>query len=168
MQSLTSQTFAEAMTLCAENSHYKACIVFDNRDSMTGFIAELRTIGNIPNVRRAITRRTDYGKLEFFNGSVLEIIPGIENNFRGRRYNQLITSGVFDRELLALMDRMIVPYRNTEPAAERFFDTALFGMRSRQKTDWLASNDDSLAEPFEETSEELDAFLDSFAVSKEC
>lgn len=168
MQSLTSQTFAEAMTLCGEHNHYKACVVFDTREAMIEFIAELREIGDIPNVRRAITRRTDYGRLEFFNGSVLEIIPGTENNLRGRRCNQLIASGVFDRELQAYMERIIVPYRATESTTERFFDAALFGMRARQKTVWASSNDDSLAEPFEETSEELDAFLNSFAVSKKC
>ena len=168
MQSLTSQTLAEAMTLCGENSHYKVCIVFDSRRAMTEFLTELRGIGNIPNVGRAITRRTDYGRLEFFNGSVIEIIPGTENNIRGKRCNQLIISGIFDRELLTHIERMVVPYRNNESATERFFDTALFDMRSRQHTDWVLSNDDSLTEPFEETSEELDAFLSSFAVSKKC
>lgn len=168
MQSLTSQTFAEAMTLCGEHIHYKVCVVFDTRESMIEFIAELRKIGNIPNVRRAITRRTDYGRLEFFNGSILEIIPGTENNLRNRRCNQLIVSGVFDRELQEYMERIIVPYRTTESTAEQFFNTALFGMRAQQKTDWVSSNDNLPVEPFEETSEELDAFLDSFTVSKKC
>ncbi|MDE6149880.1 MAG: hypothetical protein K2F81_07290 [Ruminococcus sp.] len=133
---------------------------------MIEFLEELREIGNIPNVRRAITRRTDYGRLEFFNGSILEIIPGTVTNIRGKRCNQLIVSGVFDRELLSQMERIIVPYRSTESSAERFFNTALFGARSRHQTDWVLSKDNSVAESFEEASKELDAFLDSFTVNQ--
>lgn len=166
MQSLTSQTFTEAMTLCCEHNHYKVCVVFDNREAMIEFIAELREIGNIPNVRRAIVRRTDYGRLEFFNGSIIEIIIGRENSLRGRKCNQLIVSGVFGREIQPYMKQMIVPYRATESTQERIIDAALFGLRTRQKTAWESSNDDLPAEHFEESSEELDAFLDSFAVSE--
>lgn len=164
MRSLTSQTFAEAMTLCGENSHYKVCVVFANREAMIEFIAELREIGNIPNVGRAITRRMDYGRLEFFNGSVLEIIPCTENDIRGRRCNQLIASGIFDRELQAYMEKIVVPYRATVSMEEQFFDTALFSMRSRQQTNWVSSNDDSFVT--DESSEELDAFLDSFTINQ--
>lgn len=166
MQSLTPQTFAEAMTLCGENSHYKAGIIFDKREAMVEFISELREIGNIPSVRRAITRRTDYGRLEFFNGSVIEIIPGTEVNLRGRRYNQVIASGVFDRELRSRLEYMTVPYRTTASMAEQFVDAALFGMRSRQQTQWATTEADLPADTSDETSEELDAFLDSFSVNK--
>lgn len=166
MQDLTPQTFAEALTLCGENTHYKACIIFENREAMNEFITEVRGIGNIPNVRRAITRGTDYGRLEFFNGSVLEIILATESNFLGRRCNQLIASGIFDGELTARMERMVVPYTVTELATEQFFDTALFSMRSQQQTIWVSSNGDLCIEPFEETSEELDEFLDSFVINE--
>lgn len=166
MQNLTPQTFTEAMTLCSENSNYKAGIIFDTKRAMITFIAELREIGNIPNVRRAITRRTDYGRLEFFNGSVIEIIDGNEVNLRGRRYNQVIASGVFDRETQRRMEYMSVPYRNTASAAEQFFDAALFGMRARQKTQWSTTEEDLPTDQLDEASEELDAFLDRFAVKK--
>lgn len=168
MQNLTSQTFTEAMTLCSENSNYKAGIIFDTEKAMVDFIAELREVGNIPNVRRALTRRTDYGRLEFFNGSVLEIIPGTEVNLRGRRYNQVIASGVFDRELLKRMEYMTVPYRTTASFSEQFFDAALYSMRARQKTQWATTDADLPTDSLDETSEELDAFLDSFSVNKKC
>lgn len=165
MQSLTSQTFAETMTLCGENRHYKVCIVFDTRKAMIEFIEALRESGNIPNVRRAIINRADGGRLEFFNGSVLEIILGTARNIRSRRCNLFIASGVFDLELLAYMELSAVPYRATASAEERFFDTALFGIRSHQQTDWVSSNDDFI-ESTDEVSEELDAFLGSFVISE--
>lgn len=166
MQSLTSQNFAEAMTLCNENSCYFVCIVFANRKEMTEFIAALKEVGNIPGVRRVLTRRADYGRLEFFNGSILEIIPSTEDNIRGRRCNQLITSGDFSRKAQAYMEGIIFPYRATVSAEAQFFNTALFNTRSRQQTEWVSLKDDSFTESVDEVSEELDSFLDSFIVNQ--
>ena len=166
MQNLTPETLAEAMTLCSENSHYKACVVFADRNSMIEFIAELRKAGNIPNVRRAVTRRTDYGRLEFFNGSILEVLPATESNLRGKKCNQLIVSGGFSHEIQSRLTMMIFPYRPSEYGTERVYDAALFGLRSRQPTNWEISEDISQIEIDTEPSEALDAFLNSFAVNK--
>lgn len=166
MQSLTPETFEEAMTLCGENSHYKACVVFADRKAMIEFIAKLKEIGNIPNVRRAVTRRTDYGRLEFFNGSVLEILPATEANIRGKKCNQLIVTGGFDHEAQSRLTMMTVPYRSAEYGAESIFDAALFGLRSRQQTAWDISDEAPQIEIDTEPSEALDAFLDSFSVNK--
>lgn len=168
MWSLSSQTFADAMMLCSKNSCYKVCVVFDDRSAMTEFLDELREAGNIPNVRRAITRRTDYGRLEFFNGSMIEIIPGTENNICGKRCNQLITSGVFDREFLACMERMVCLYRRNVLVDELPFNPDLIGMPHTNRTNWVLSEDTSLAESFDDGSEELDTFLDSFIIDQKC
>lgn len=162
MQSLTPDTFAEALTLCSEHNHYKACVVFARKDAMVEFLAELREIGNIPNVRRAVTRRTDYGRLEFFNGSMIEIFTATESNIRGRKCNQLITSGVFDADVESRFMTMMIPYK-TEVSRESLFDAALFGLRSKQQTAWESSNEAVQVETEVETSTELDAFLDSFS-----
>lgn len=145
------------MKLCSEHNHYKVCVVFDTRKAMIEFIEELIKIGDIPDVGRVITRRTVYGRYKFFNGSVLEIITVTENNLRGRKCNQLIASGVFDRETQARMERMIVPYRALDSITD---------WKMEYEALWY-DNDDLPTEPFEE-SEELAAFLDSFAVSKKC
>lgn len=167
MKSLTSQTFAEAMTLCSKCRHYKVCVVFDNRSAMTEFLDELREVGNIPNVKRAITRRTDYGRLEFFNGSMIEIIPGTESNIRDRKCNRIITSGAFDREFLARIERMVFPRRISATVDERPFNVE-FDIHFRNQTEWVLSEDDSLAESFNDGSEELDTFLDSFIINQKC
>lgn len=165
MKRLSSQTFADAMMLCSKNSHYKVCVVFDDRSAMTEFLDELREAGNIPNVRRAITHRTDYGRLDFFNGSMIEIIPGTASNIRSRRCNRIITSGDFDMEILAHMERIELPHRRNMLVDESPF---YIGMPHLNRTNWVLSEDTSLAESFDDGSKELDTFLDSFIIDQKC
>lgn len=168
MQMLTPEIFTEALTLCSEYVNYRTGIIFDNRNTMKEFIDTLRSIGHIPNVRRAITRRADYGRLEFFNGSIIEIILGTEDTLRGRRYNQIITSGVFDEDLYKQIGCMSLLYQDVVPINEKIFNTALFGMRARQHTKWVSSDAEERlsTEQTNEASQELEAFLDSFAIKK--
>ena len=166
MQSLTLGALVEAMALCCKNINYKVCIVFASRSAMLEFIAELRKAGRIPNVRRAITCRTDCARLDFFNGSVIEILPMTESNLRGKKCNRLIVSGVSNDEVQRRLEMMLFPYRSDEYGTERVSNAALLGLRSQKKTTWQVSDEALPIETETEQSEALDAFLDSFVVNK--
>ena len=108
MRVLTPQTLAEAMISCSENSHYKAIIVFDNRNELREAVAELRERGGIPNVERMNLIRKDYFRINFKNGSVLEFITATESNIRGKRSNQVIVSEALEEYVLSKIEHMTV------------------------------------------------------------
>lgn len=150
MHILTPESLAGILTICSENDHYKACIAFDDRNSMNEFVSEINAIDEIPNVRGVISFVMDYGKLEFLNGSVIEIIIATENNLRGKRYNQIVIAGDFKRELLSYLQSIVIPYKHT------------MSFEHEYESIWLINQE----EP--ESSEELNTFLSSFVINEEC
>lgn len=159
MRVLTPQTLAEAMISCSENSHYKAIIVFDNRNELREAVAELREREGIPNVERMNLIREDYFRINFKNRSVLEFITATESNIRGKRSNQVIVSEALEEDVLSEIEHMTVPYRNQ---FHGFFEYDWVNARR------VLFNGELLSESDDEASPELDEFLNSFAVNAKC
>lgn len=133
MEALSVQSFADALTRCHDNQHYKVCVVFESTVTYIPFINELRRCysGNyshksttsIPGVT-TVDVRNDNARIMFHNGSCVEMFVFRENQ-RGRRCNEMLYDDGLDvdarREILS---HMLVPYRNLKDSSEDQFDEA--------------------------------------------
>lgn len=126
MEALSIQSFADALTRCHDNQHYKVCVVFGSTVTYIPFINELRrcySTTSIPGVT-AVDVRNDNARIMFQNGSCVEMFVLLENQ-RGRRCNEMLYDDRLDvdarREILS---HMLVPYRNLKDNSEDQFDEA--------------------------------------------
>lgn len=153
MKELTSESFAEMLTLCSQHSNFKVGIVFDKKQVMEEFITDIKEIGEIPGVSR-MRRFSGYVLLEFYNGSSVEIIPSRTDLIRGRKYNQVLFH--FVREMTEDTRNEL---RVTTISAVLF--ATKFGMMNE-----VSKIKDELRQMEDDTSEELDNFLGEFKVSE--
>lgn len=126
MEALSIQSFADALTRCHNNQHYKVCVVFGSTVTYIPFINELRrcySTTSIPGVT-TVDVRNDNARIMFQNGSCVEMFVLLENQ-RGRRCNEMLYDDRLDvdarREILS---HMLVPYRNLKDSSEDKFDEA--------------------------------------------
>lgn len=126
MEALSIQSFADALTRCHDNQHYKVCVVFGSTVTYIPFINELRrcySTTSIPGVT-TVDVRNDNARIMFQNGSCVEMFVLLENQ-RGKRCNEMLYDDGLDvdarREILS---HMLVPYRNLKDSSEDQFDEA--------------------------------------------
>ena len=164
MKELTSESFAEMLTLCSQHSNFKVGIVFDKKQVMEEFITDIKEIGEIPGVSR-MRRFSGYVLLEFYNGSSVEITTSRTDLIRGRKYNQVLFH--FVKEMTGDMDARlrsaIISYTTNEEnvAKDAVLFAAKFGMMNE-----VSKIKDELRQMEDDTSEELDNFLGEFKVSE--
>ena len=126
MEALSVQSFADALTRCHDNQHYKVCVVFESTVTYIPFINELRrcySTTSIPGVA-TVDVRNDNARIMFLNGSCVELFV-LRENQRGRRCNEMLYDDGLNvdanRDILA---HMLVPYRNLKDSSEDVFDEA--------------------------------------------
>ena len=181
MRQLTAETLSEAFTLCSQHGGYKVCILFDDRNRLKEFVNDLlnkihfKEMGDVPGVIHTI-QSNSAASFRFYNGSVITIYCISEHNPppRGVKCNNVLISTV--RELtedeMIYISQMERTYHMSEEQGLR--DAVLFatefGARSvvkRIKDEMEQSPPQDWFKPAEdESSEELDKFLDGFKVSE--
>ena len=124
MEALSVQSFADALTRCHDNQHYKVCVVFESTVTYIPFINELRrcySTTSIPGVT-TVDVKNDNARIMFHNGSCVEMFV-LRENQHGRRCNEMLYDDGLDvdarREILS---PMLVPYRNLKDSSEDQFD----------------------------------------------
>ena len=164
MKELTSESFAEMLTLCSQHSNFKVGIVFDKKQVMEEFITDIKEIGEIPGVSR-MRHSSGHALLEFYNGSSVEIIPNRADSIRGRKYNQVLFH--FVREMTEDVRNELrsttISYVTDETKAAT--DAVLFATRFGMMNE-ISKIKDELKQIEDDTSEELDNFLGEFKVSE--
>ena len=166
MRELTETTLGEAFTLCSQHSGYRVCIMFDDRYRLNDFVHNLKEIGNIPGIIH-ITRRSGSTKLIFYNNSVISI-KCIELNRRGVKCNSALFSAV--RELTddekVCIRAMELPYHSSEAQSAR--DAVLFATEfgALSAVERMKSEINQTQPSEDDSSEELDEFLNGFKVSE--
>lgn len=173
MRQLTVETLSEAFTLCSQHGGYKVCILFDDRNRLKEFVNDFKEMGDVPGVIRT-TQSNSSASFRFYNDSVIAIYYISEHNLRGVRCNSVLISTV--RELTENENTYISQMERTYHLSEEqgLRDAVLFatefGARSavrRMKDEMKQSPPKDWFKPAEdETSEELDKFLDGFKVSE--
>lgn len=164
MKELTSESFAEMLTLCSQHSNFKVGIVFDKKKVMEEFITDIKEIGEIPGVSQ-MRYSSGYALLKLYNGSSVEIILSRANSVRGRKYNQVLFH--FVREMTEDVRNELrsatISYvtDETKAAADAVLFAAKFGMMNE-----VSKIKDELRQMEDDTSEELDNFLGEFKVSE--
>ena len=164
MKELTSESFAEMLTLCSQHSNFKVGIVFDKKQVMEEFITDIKEIGEIPGVSR-MRYSSGYALLELYNGSSVEIILSRANSVRGRKYNQVLFH--FVREMTEDVRNELrsatISYvtDETKMATDAVLFATKFGMMNE-----VSKIKDELRQMEDDTSEELDNFLGEFKVSE--
>lgn len=126
MEALSVQSFADALTRCHDNQHYKVCVVFGSTVTYIPFLNELHrcySTTSIPGVT-TVDAREDSARIIFHNGSCVEMFV-LRENHRGRRCNEMLYDDGLDvdahRDILC---HMLVPYRNLKDSGEDTFDEA--------------------------------------------
>lgn len=135
MEVLNSQSFANVLTRCYENSRYRAAVVFTLRSSFKLFVDEVRgtyVTEAIPGVERVVpvsarvSQHQNSLRIQYENGSIIEAFV-INPNSRGKRYNEIIYDEDVDTELLRqILQPMLIPYKVYESApdyGDEEFDT---------------------------------------------
>ena len=126
MEALSVQSFADALTRCHDNQHYKVCVVFGSTVTYIPFLNELHrcySTTSIPGVT-AVDARADSTRIMFHNGSCVEMFVLLENQ-RGRRCNEMLYDDGLDVDAHRdILGRMLVPYRNLKDSSEDTFDEA--------------------------------------------
>lgn len=124
MEALSVQSFADALTRCHDNQHYKVCVVFGSTVTYIPFINELRRCycaTSIPGVE-TVDIRNDSTRIMFQNGSCVDMFV-IRENQRGRRCNEMLYENGLDIETYHdVLSPMLVPYRNLKESTEAEFD----------------------------------------------
>lgn len=126
MEALSVQSFADALTRCHDNQHYKVCVVFGSTVTYIPFINELRrcySTTSIPGVT-TVDVRNDNARIMFHNGSCVEMFV-LRENQRGRRCNEMLYDDGLDVDAHRnILGHMLVPYRNLKDSSEDPFDEA--------------------------------------------
>lgn len=164
MKELTGESFAEMLTLCSQHSNFKVGIVFDEKKVMNSFITDIKEFGEIPGVLQMMYS-SGYALLKFYNGSSVEIILSRANSVRGRKYNQVLFH--FVREMTEDVRNELrsttISYMTdeTKAATDVVLFAAKFGMMNE-----VSKIKDELKQMEDDTSEELNNFLDELKVSE--
>lgn len=126
MEALSVQSFADALTRCHDNQHYKVCVVFGSTVTYIPFINELRrcySTTSIPGVT-TVDVRNDNARVMFHNGSRVEMFV-LRENQRGRRCHEMLYDDGLDMDAhRGILCHMLVPYRNLKDSSEDQFDEA--------------------------------------------
>lgn len=164
MKELTGESFAEMLTLCSQHSHFKVGIIFDKRHIMSEFLADIKEIGSIPGISKSRVNK-DYGRFEFYNGSIIEVLPCRAEELRERRFNQVLYHFVDDmtEDIRNTIRVSTVSYVTDEENAAK--DAVLFAAKFGVMNE-VSKIKDELRQVEDDTSEELDNFLGEFKVSE--
>ena len=164
MKELTGESFAEMLTLCSQHSHFKVGIIFDKRHIMSEFLADIKEIGSIPGISKSRVNK-DYGRFEFYNGSIIEVLPCRAEELRERRFNQVLYHFVDDmtEDIRNTIRVSTVSYVTDEENAAK--DAVLFAAKFGMMNE-VSKIKDELRQMEDDTSEELDNFLGEFKVSE--
>ena len=164
MKELTGESFAEMLTLCSQHSHFKVGIIFDKRHIMSEFLAGIKEIGSIPGISKSRVNK-DYGRFEFYNGSIIEVLPFRAEELRERRFNQVLYHFVDDmtEDIRNTIRVSTVSYVTDEENAAK--DAVLFAAKFGMMNE-VSKIKDELRQVEDDTSEELDNFLGEFKVSE--
>lgn len=164
MKELTGESFAEMLTLCSQHSHFKVGIIFDKRHIMSEFLADIKEIGSIPGISKSRVNK-DYGRFEFYNGSIIEVLPCRAEELRERRFNQVLYHFVDDmtEDIRNTIRVSTVSYVTDEENAAK--DAVLFAAKFGMMNE-VSKIKDELRQVEDDTSEELDNFLGEFKVSE--
>lgn len=176
MKELTGESFAEMLTLCSQHSHFKVGIIFDKRHIMSEFLADIKEIGSIPGISKSRVNK-DYGRFEFYNGSIIEVLPYRAEELRARntaflngehyerRFNQVLYHFVDDmtEDIRNMIRVSTVSYVTDEENAAK--DAVLFAAKFGMMNE-VSKIKDELRQMEDDTSEELDNFLGEFKVSE--
>ena len=167
MEVLNNTSLYEALVRCNDNKNYKVIIVFEKLKNALDFAYELsdmqKTV-HIPGVDKVFVSKSHIpSRINFINGSRIELITMTESNIRGRKCNEVIYESGIDitkNGVCGLFRNMLVPYicgayesmdgRPTTEAA-RMID----GLRKYERYKEAAQR-----------SEELDEFLGSFSITE--
>ena len=165
MEVLNTNSLCEALVRCNDNKNYKAVIAFARRVDAKDFaeeLAEMHKATSIPGVDKVFASGLGTSRINFKNGSRIELIT-LTDNARGIKCNEVIYESeinIEDQRLRGILQRMLVPYRCG----------AYESMDGRPTTD-AAKMIDGLRkyERYKEAaqrSEELDEFLGSFSITE--
>ena len=152
------------LTLCSQHSHFKVGIIFDKRHIMSEFLADIKEIGSIPGISKSRVNK-DYGRFEFYNGSIIEVLPCRAEELRERRFNQVLYHFVDDmtEDIRNTIRVSTVSYVTDEENAAK--DAVLFAAKFGMMNE-VSKIKDELRQVEDDTSEELDNFLGEFKVSE--
>lgn len=124
MEVLSVQSFADALTRCHDNQHYRVCVAFHSTVTYIPFINDLRrcySATSIPGVETVNVRNND-ARIMFKNGSCVEMFI-VNESQRGRRCNEILYDELFDEDVqYRVLSRMLVPYKNLKDSTEEDFD----------------------------------------------
>lgn len=124
MEALSVQSFADALTRCHDNQHYKVCVVFGSTVTYIPFLNELHrcySTTSIPGVA-TVDFRNDNSRIMFHNGSCVEMFV-LRENQRGRKCNEMLYDDGLDVDARRyILGPMLVPYRNLKDSSEDQFD----------------------------------------------
>ena len=164
MKELTGESFAEMLTLCSQHSHFKVGIIFDKRHIMSEFLADIKEIGSIPGISKSRVNK-DYGRFEFYNGSIIEVLPCRAEELRRRRFNQVLYHFVDDmtEDIRNTLRVSTVSYVTDEEHAAK--DAVLFAAKFGMMNEVSKIKDELKQMEDDASSKELDSFLDEFKVS---
>ena len=164
MKELTGESFAEMLTLCSQHSHFKVGIIFDKRHIMSEFLADIKEIGSIPGISKSRVNK-DYGRFEFYNGSIIEVLPCRAEELHECRFNQVLYHFVDDmtEDIRNTIRVSTVSYVTDEENAAK--DAVLFAAKFGMMNE-VSKIKDELRQMEDDTSEELDNFLGEFKVSE--
>lgn len=165
MEVLNTNSFCEALVRCNDNKNYKAVIAFARRADIKDFVEELvkmHKATSIPGVDKVFTSGLGTSRINFKNGSRIELIT-LTENARGIKCNEVIYESeinIEDHHLCDILKCMLVPYRcgayesiDGHPTTKgaRIID----GLRKYERYKEAAQR-----------SEELDEFLGSFSITE--
>ena len=169
MEVLNNNSLCEALVRCNDNKNYKAIIAFENLENASDFaseLSELHKTAHIPGVDKVLVSKhySIPSRINFKNGSRIEVITMDESNIRGgRKCNEVIYEDRIDitnNYVRGLLRSMLVPYRrgayesmdgHPTTDAARMID----GLRKYERYKEAAQR-----------SEELDEFLGSFSITE--
>jgi len=153
---LNAETFAEAMTRCYQNKHYRAIIFFDSMVEYIEFINELRAaeVQGIPGVTN-VSVTQHYTLILFENRSSIEITL-LTDTSRAKRCNMILYDEAIDIDAHRdIIYPMIVRYVNLDDNVDNIISDTV--------TRYLSKHYPLSEEDVDST--ELDEFLDGFKIN---
>jgi hypothetical protein len=131
---------------------------------MSEFLAGIKEIGSIPGISKSRVNK-DYGRFEFYNGSIIKVLPCRAKELHERRFNQVLYHFVDDmtEDIRNTLRVYTASYVTDEENAAK--DAVLFAAKFGMMNE-VSRIKDKLRQMEDDTpSEELDSFLDEFKVS---
>lgn len=167
MEVMSDFSLYKTLLRCNDNRNYKAIIVFEKLADVVDFayaLAEMHRTTPIPGVAKVfVSKNHAASRIDFYNGSRIELITPTESNVRGRKCHEVIYESevdITDGCVRGLLQSMLVTYRcgAYESMDGRPLTNAsimIDGLRQYERYKDATQH-----------SEELDDFLGSFSITE--